>query len=386
MPSSLPTDPALDKAVKDFGIGPYDSQLDYTEHGEDDEERQPAGKSLPDGGGGDDFPIEYYLSYPQETALGIYSTDRTSESSLPGDISRPPTCPSPASYTFDDVLPTSNTPAIFKDDEEEEEQEQSERNEKTYHSELPQGDFPVARSDYYDRMSWGTITRNKAPSDIWALEDSGAYVSGEMEDGEGSNLPSPSSNEVSMDDFLGALGNSWQGFVTEDLSDPKGFPSTDFSENADYPVSNDGVGYVIAHSDTSNTHVDMDNTMNTRKATDLELVKSLTKEFLKEYGKKNIVRRQVLAFLQNKSLPQYLASDIVRCMKHEHKIVIPDVMDRFPIIAAETRSKVANVWNDIIKLEIKNITDSEVSSVCRRSAADLAHVMAALEKLEGPNG
>ncbi len=74
MPSALPSENAWSKAVKDFGIGPYDGASDdTTPKGEDDERREPEGKSLPDGGAPDDRPIEYYLGYPQEEAIEVFT-------------------------------------------------------------------------------------------------------------------------------------------------------------------------------------------------------------------------------------------------------------------------------------------------------------------------
>ncbi len=371
MPSALPTDDAGSKAVKDFGIGPYDALLDSGQHGEDDESTEPAGTSLPDGGGYEGPFIEFWLSYPQEEAI----RGKHASGMLPGDPDRPPRSPRPADDTFDDVLPTSGPSSVGGEEEEEPDGA----------SELPSGHWPAARSDYYDTTTRGSSLT--PVEDMWAPEASGAYVSNEDE---GSKLPGSMDNDASMDDFLGALGNWWSGFVLEDQNIPEGFPSEDLLENSAYPKSNDGTsgGKVIAHVDTSYAPSDTGEDMS-RTATNLELVGDLTKEFLKEFGKKDLVRRHVLAFLTGKALPQYLASDIVRCLKHRHKITIPDVMDRFPVAKTASdpgRKILSTTWERFIQLEHEHILEPEVASQFRRCAANLAHVMAGLERLEGSDG
>jgi hypothetical protein len=378
MPSALPTDDAGSKAVKDFGIGTYDALSDSDLHGEDDEEREPSGTSLPDGGGYEGPFLEFWLSYPQEEAL----QGKHASSELPGDSSHPPQSPRPADDTFDDVLPTSG-PVTGKEDGDD-----SLEPEPGTGTKLPTGQWPSARSDYYDRTVTGSGSRLAPVEDMWAPESTGAYVSNEAE-GEGSNLPGAPGNDASMDDFLGALGNLWSGFVLEDQSVPRGFPSEDFLENSAYPKSGDGSsgGRILAHGDASNTVLDLGKDMN-RTATNLELVGDLTKEFLKEFGKKDLVRRHVLAFLTERGLPQYLASDIIRCMKHRHKVTIPDVMDTFPVKTASERrtSSLASTWEEFIRLEHEHILEPEVASKFRRCAANIAHVMAGLERIGYQDG
>ena len=369
MPSALPTDDAGTKAVKDFGIGTYDALSDSDLHGEDDESSEPSGTSLPEGGGYEGPFLEFWLSYPQEEAL----QGKHASGMLPGDSDRPPRGPRPEDDTFDDVLPTSG-PSLTSGEEEDPDGA----------SELPSGHWPSARSDYYDTTTRGSTL--SPVEDMWAPGANGAYVSNEEE---GSKLPGSMNNDMSMDDLLGSLGNWWSGFVVEDQNNPEGFPSEDFQENSAYPKSNDGTsgGTIVAHGDTSYAPSNMGKDMN-RTATNLELVGDLTKEFLKEFGKKDLVRRHVLAFLTGKFLPQYLASDIVRCLKHRHKITIPDVMDRFPVAktASDPQRTLSAMWERFIKLEHDNILEPEVASKFRRCAANLAHIMAGLERLEGRDG
>jgi len=395
VPTGLPTTDTTSKAVQDFGIGTYDSSLNG-EHGEDDEESTP--KALPDDGGPlDPFGPDRLLSYPQDadsqgkhasyitegelreranrarsdwflahpghTAADYndwfqhkYCTWHQSSGDLPGDLDRPPRSRRPADDTKNDVLPTAT-------------------------SKLPTDeDNPAARSDYYDRMQTGQID-GRALSDIWPDEDSGAWATEKTGDTE---LPGVTKNENSMDDFLGALGNFWSGFEVEDVSGPQGFPATDFAENVDYDRSDNQDGGRLMASRLSGMRNDMN-----RQATDLNLVGDLTSEFLKKNGKKGLTRRHVMAFLQDGGHPQFLASDIIRCLKHRHKVVVADVLDQFPVAkeASVSFKTAASMLRDkLIQLEVDNILIPEVASVFRRSAADLAHVVADLEKSEDRNG
>lgn len=376
MPSTLPTESAWGKEVDNFGLGPYDGTSDEsTLKGEDDESREPLGESLPDGGAKENPPIEYYLSYPQEQTVW----NKHSTGSLPGDLDRPPRGGNPSADVFVDVLPTSG---LGNDGDEngmsdDEEGPALDRGAGGGHAELPDGDLPAARSDYYDRTVYGSRSFDW----IAPYEDSGAYAG----DDDGSGLPGPAKNDVSMDDFLGALGNAWQGFVYEDISNPYGFPSEDFSENSDFWKSNDGsVGETLANDDTSITFFGSGIAM--RTATDIKLVIGLTKDFVKEYGKKNIVRRHVLSFLQDKGLPQYLASDVVRCLKHQHNVVIPDVMDTFPLaktashMAKTASADLGSAYRSIATLQIRHSDDPETSSVLRRCSSILSGIMADLDR------
>jgi len=375
MPTFLPTEDAADKAVKDFGIGTYDSESDDTSvKGEDTEGKTKKGKSLPDGGGSLAPDPEEWLSYPYPVLdySKSYSTD-----ALPGDLDCPPRGRRPADDTKDVVADSWD----FEDYDESEEV-LPEGNTGNRHSELPSDKSnPSSRADYYDKLTIG-----KAIKDIWPSEDSGAYVSQDKDESEteedGESLPTPAKNEVCMDDFLGALGNIWSGFVMDDLSRSTGFPSEDFSEEVDYMDTDSGgslqpFGYGPMAS----------NNLNVRISTDLELVGELTKEFLNKNGKKNITRRNVLAFLQEKSLPQYLASDIIRCMKLRHKVHISDVMDTFPVKTASSEEmSLYRIRDQLVGYEIQNMTDPTTAAKFRRCAADISQIIAHLEKIEDRNG
>lgn len=374
MSSALPTDSAWSKEVDNFGLGPYDGTSDSsTLKGEDDEAREPSGETLPDGGAKEDPGLEYYLSYPQEQTVW----NKHSTGFLPGDLDRPPRGHNPSSDTLEDVLPTSGSADSVVGGNGKDEDKDTE----VSYSHLPSGNLPSARSDYYDR----TVLGSRSFDSIYPDEDSGAYA-GELDE-DGSSLPGVEKNEVSMGDFLNALGNPWQGFVHEDISGPNGFPSEDFQENADFSRP-DGLGELIASDDISIALLRSGDNMGSRVSTDIKLVVGLTKDFIKKFGKKNIVRRHVLAFLQDAGLPQYLASDIVRCLKHQHSVVIPDVMDTFPLakIASAGRSDLGSVYRSLAELQARHSDDPEVLSTLGRCAAVVSGIMADLDRFEVKNG
>jgi len=361
MPAALPTDNALDKSVKDFGIGTYDAQADGSgEHGEDSEERPP--RNLPDGGGPDVFSPDRLLSYPEEpdARLGSWWKGIFAAAGVPGDADRTVTHAHPDMSTFDDRVTSVSQGGPDEDDEA-----------KTGLSELPSDSGnPSARSDYYDRTVTG------ATGDVWPKEDSWAYVS--QEDCVADTvLPGVVKNEESMDNDLQSLGNWQSGYEVEDISGRQGFPATDFAENVDYDRSDlqDGGRVLASRGDGMN-----------RKATNIRLVNDLTSEFLKEFGKKDLTKRHVLAFLQKKGEPQFLSSDVIRCLKLSHEIYVKDVLDEFPVARTASRTTIASVREKLIQLEIDNITDPEVSSVYRRCAANLARAMAEMERVENRNG
>lgn len=349
MASSLPSEDASSKAVQNFGLGPYDSSSDSDSRGEGDSDSSVV--SLPDGPP-DSTSVEYYISYPVDSS-------RSSSAILPGDSDRPARGTRPQ----DLVLNLLSAPASDEGD--------------VAHSALPQDSAnPAARADYYDAMTMG----GQPLSDIWADEDTGAYaVYDRLE-----SLPTAPDNNVTMDDFLGALGNSDSGYVVEDISNPSGFPSENFTEQTDFTYDRSNLpedgGKLLpfGYASTGRTMADP----RTRQATDIELVGKLTQEFLKEQGRKGIVRRHILQFLQDRSLPQFLASDIVRCMKHRHKIVIPDVMDIFPVRTASSNSDLHVARRQLIELEIEHVADPPVASVLRRCTANLSRAIAVLERSE----
>lgn len=118
-----------------------------------------------------------------------------------------------------------------------------------------------------------------------------------------------------------------------------------------------------------------------RQATDIEKVRKLTAAFLKEHGRKSIVRRSVLSFLQGEGLPQYLASDVIRCMKHDHGILVPDVMDTFPLAkdAPEDLRRLASLHGRLLELSMTT-ADRRVSSRLSKCAASVARALAKLER------
>jgi hypothetical protein len=353
--AAIPTEDAMDMAVEDFGIGMYDVPKSKFDHGEDSEdlksEAKPKGTSLPDGGGPENpYGTETFLSYPQTFATFRYDDDsiETALAELPGDIDRPPR----SRRLQDDTLQTVVSES----------------------AELPDdSDNPSSRSDYYDYTTTGSIDQ----SDIWADEDAGAWAGPQEKTGlerllnwadEKNSLPGVNKNDTNMDNELGALGNAWQGQVLEDITGPYGFPATELSENADYPRSDDGDdgGRVLALSSGGSG-------MN-RLATNLELVGELTTGLLKEYGKKDLTRRHVLAYLQSLGHPQFFASDIIRCLKLRHSVYIKDALDDFPIMktASSDGLSLDNVIDRITDLAVIHRQHPDVVRKLRTCAAEVS--------------
>lgn len=371
MPSALPTENSLSKTLDTYGLGPYDGARDEEPTGEDDETG--VGPALP---GIPDLPLfEPYIGYPQaETSQGKHATFATvlasspalrrhlcginADSILPGDSDKTPRAPVPNSRTKGGALaPTDVTNTVS-------------------HTELPSdGNNPAARSDYYDEMQTGSGVVENSISDIWPAEDSGAYA------GEDS-LPTPLSNDGITDNYTNPLGNSNSGFVIEDQNVPRGFPSTDFVETADYPKSNDGA--VPGGSLVATGKSDMSNNRGARVATDIAFVEDLTSKFLKEHGKKNITRRAVTAFLQGAGHGdrQYIASDIVRCLRHNHNIIVPDALDIFPVkTASVSPNNLIGVYGTLLAMEMEHLGSPSVARELGTCASTIARTWDLLNRI-----
>lgn len=313
MPSELPPGPIRKrKRVLDFGLGPYDRDLDDIP----EMESHPNGESLPSGGGS---------SNPLPPDIIGYSTfpSATDVASLPGDIDRPYRSHHPA----EDVI-VRRVPSVAE-------------------SRVPYGPEPPARSDYYDKLTVGE-----------------------------SKLPGVSKNDASMDNFLGALGNMWSGFVTEDLTNPAGFPSRNFREDPD--LLDGGIiseGFIAS----SVRRPGM-----IRSATNINLVTTLTDDFIKKHGKKGVVRRHVMSFLEESGYHTYLASDVIRCLAERHEIYVADVLDQFPTADQNESAKVASMIHDAKKirsdLERMRPMHRNASSRIGRIVADFESVIWDLER------
>jgi hypothetical protein len=349
MPAALPTESALDKAVQEFGIGTYDFPESGFDHGEDSEdppsEMHPHGKSLPDDGGSlDPFGPDRLLSYP--TTYSSVQIQAVGE--LPGDYDIPPTSPRLNDDTLQSVVHSVSQTELPND-----------------------ADNPPARSDYYDNMTTGMMGGTEPAENIWADEDTGAYASEEAD-----SLPSVNKNDVNADDTLGALGNYWSGSILEDISgDPYGSPATDLVENADWERSNQDDGGRLMASRGFKMK---------RQATDVPLVMKLTTDFLKEYGKKDLTHRHVLAFLQKLGKPQYLASDIVRCLKLSHSIYVKDVLEEFPIAktASVKISSLDDLSDKIVDLAMLYKRDPEAVRELQACVADISRAAGLYAKVQ----
>jgi hypothetical protein len=285
------------------------------------------------------------LGYPQSyTSQGKHAS-----ASLPGDVNIPPTKRRP-----EDDTKTNPVPSVAK-------------------SGLPTDENNVsARSDYYDDMKIGK-SRSKSFDDTWPDEDTGAYAS--------ESLPNQPSQDAMMDDWLGALGNFWSGFIIEDQAVPTGFPTEDFKENADFKKTNelDHGGRTMASSGIIRRRNMY------RMAIDLNLVGELTSAFIKKCGKVDITRRCITAFLQEEGFGdrQYLASDVIRCLKHRHKVTVADVLDQFPIVRKASGVDLKKTKERILRASCEYNYESDESIILRRCASHLSWVIRKLEKVNG---
>jgi len=413
MNSSLPTESASDYTVDQFGLGTYDSsdpdeEPDYKSHN----------RALPDDGGPIDPGLE---GGPNRLAVGL----------LPGDSS------APTSHKHDNT-DTLNSPLTTVSE-----------------SKLP----GVSRNDVSMHEFWSAF--GYTDDDI---SDSGGF---------------PTYKDHSMDDkssggvVFSFDNRSHERFFERILLDyERGkisigglFDCLSALNNKVFNMTGKSVGYFVdtlASEDSSSLEErekkakknleevkrdkeehrkfmdrqkreerqEAELKSRARKATNLSLVSELTDGFLKEYGKKDLTKRHVLSYLQSKGHPQFISSDIVRCLKHKHKLYVADVLDKFPVSKkASDESKnsgllkkivgwidefleddmteaefarylieeleerkrydsgrISTIRDAIIALEIRNMTNIEVSSILRRTAATLAIVEVDLEKFEDTNG
>ncbi len=322
MPSSLPKEETLTKVMRDFGIGMYDSLLNDGESGEPVYDYEAA--SLPS-------PVDNYC---KDEVLSSYAS-----TTLPGDVDRPPHGRNQNDKIIDKVLPTFSQ------------------------TELPNDkDNPIARSDYYDNMSMGSKSK-VSMDDIWPDEDSGAYAHTE--------LPKDTKNESNFDNRTKGIGNSWSGYIVEDLSGPSGFPSTDFSENADYLEDDDNSGRFLASG----------NEKMKKTSTNFSLVSDLADGVLKKFGKKDLTRRHVMAYLQEINQSQFLASDVVRCLSLCHGIDLNDNLNQFPISKkASNTPTLSSVVENLIDMTVICRDDPSISRELRLAYHSISNAIGLLSR------
>lgn len=311
MPAQLPTTDTLDRAMNVFGNGTYDRgpESEFREEG-DFEAR---GESLPT----QKSPAPR-LRDPDDPVGGeqfspVSDAGRCSSASLPGDYDRPPRAKhKPEDSTIQTVVESAAA------------------------AELPHDkNNPPARSDYYDQTKVGET-----------------------------QLPGVPKNEETMDKVTGG-GNAWSGWELDDLAQVTSFPGTDRSPEEADKYTSVPVGSKKHSTAPSRAGVQM------RKiSTNLELVGTLTSDFIKKAGKSGITRRHVMAFLQENGYHQYLASDIIRCLQHRHNVHVADVLDQFPV-----SSKVASI--DASAAMVK-----ELSGIGSRMASIVASDVEATKALQ----
>ena len=345
MASGLPTESALNKTMQTFGLGAYDLPQAGFEHGEDSNKKK-SERALPDAGGPQDpFGPDRLLSYPDTVlaaTMRFNDEDASSDSlvsiegvsELPGDPYRPPT-----SAKYPTHLDTPITTVA--------------------ESKLPSAG-PPTRTDYYDRMTTAFSVDN-----YWNSDDTSVYAS------EPVSLPGSEDNEAQISNGLNGIGNSWSNYIVEDQNVPYGHPSDTFAEGRNYQKTNAS-----------------EKTMR-KVAVNVPLVRGIVADLLKEHGKKNLSRRHIMAFLATKGCPQYLASDVVRCLQVDHDLIVRDALDEFPVRTASTVYRTAalsTAWHQMIHLELSNIRETAVADQCRFAASELAKALAVLDRLGYDNG
>jgi len=119
--------------------------------------------------------------------------------------------------------------------------------------------------------------------------------------------------------------------------------------------------------------------MEKRRATNISLVSDLTQDFMKEFGKKDLTRRHVMSFLSKSNTPQFLASDIIRCLKLRHSVYVKDVLDEFPIAktASDGKLSLAAVRAKLVMLE-----SGSAPNVSRQLKQCSAHISSVIKDLE----
>jgi hypothetical protein len=121
--------------------------------------------------------------------------------------------------------------------------------------------------------------------------------------------------------------------------------------------------------------------MEKRQATNISMISDLTQDFMNKFGKKDLTRRHVMSFLSESNTPQFLASDIIRCLKLRHSVYVKDVLDEFPIAktASDGRLSLAAIRAKLAMLE--SSSQPEVVSQLRQCSACISSVIKDLEAI-----
>jgi hypothetical protein len=110
-------------------------------------------------------------------------------------------------------------------------------------------------------------------------------------------------------------------------------------------------------------------------STNFHKIDILTKEVIKDVGKKNLTKRSIISFLSGKGENPYLSSDIIRCLRQNHGLHVPDSLLDFS-------SKVSSIKESLISMGSDPSLDTETSSSIRRVFARFSHVEVDLERLK----
>lgn len=323
MPSSLPTE-QNDEKVDDFGIGTYDSDNTPMPDTEN-AKRKHTKNSLPQNGGPfDPFGPDRLLSYPTHVSTAM----------LPADLDYATGRSMPQKSHYDSVV-------------------HSEAN-----SELPNEDDGSHVTDYADpsRVSF-------SEDNLWSSDGGDSYASAKSE-----SLPHSTENSMKTENNLGALGNPYSGYIVQDQNVPQGFPSEDYRENSSFPKSHPG------------------NMIASRIATNVELVRDLTKEFLKGRDKDSITKRDITAFLAKNGYFGFMSSDVIRCLRLDHDLHVQDALDVFPVRKASQNfnlTRIAALRDFCVMNDMENISNPEVSADYRVAAACLSSALAVCERYLG---
>lgn len=422
MPAKLPTEDTTDKQVRNFGIGTYDSPSDSecNESEEADVQREaipPVVKSRV-------TPIDGELIMSPDYAPSALSP-RQGSGALPGDNDRPIRGRRPEQSVIDTVVPSVAEAKLPHD-------EKNPPARSDYYDKTKVGEtmLPGERKNEKSLDNFLGSLGNWWSG--WEVEDSAQPLYGEARDVRQDTEPDaldggtfkmsvktsshspPTKRQIESWDpyetgysLAGHMARAWELDGGEDGPRVQEQKEKEQSIRRAYdkydPEKGEIVWNTYAHElkqfmteaalkkhnlqrsknwPKGNLTRGLEASMNTRKATNLELVGTLTTDFIKKYGKKDITRRHVMAFLKESGYHQYLASDVVRCLKLRHDVHMADVLDQFPTSTKKTAS--VNIASGLTNIRYRlmriGTSDSNVAVVLRNHIDALSEAIHAVER------